>query len=57
MCLNLKDYPYKMSRQGNIYINPVVTRNQKPTINIHTHTHTQETEKKENHQTSKKENF
>ena len=34
MCLNLKDYQFKASRYnyGSIYMNPMVTTNQKPTI-------------------------
>ena len=54
MYLNLKDYPYKMSRQSNIY-KPHSNQKSK-TYNKYTHIQKKQ-KKKENHQNSKKDIF
>ena len=58
MCLNLNGYQFKMCRYNYMatYMNPMVTTNQKPTIDTHKlkrkeHKHNA----KENHQTAREE--
>ena len=58
MCLNLKDYLFKKSRQSyrSTYMNPMVTTNQKPTIDtqkLQQKEHKHNT--KENHETTREE--
>ena len=58
MCMNLNDYQFKTSRHnyGSTYINPMITTNQKPTIDTQKPKRKEPKDTtKENHQTIREE--